>query len=190
MQERLGRLSPEQARAAAVEAGIPEYMADLSVFQILLKNPPVAAGVNSLLSTLIWKGRLDERLRELVIMRIGWTTGAVYEWTQHWRVALRVGMEPNDILGVKDWRAHEEYGPAERAVLAATDESLETGIISDETWAACREHVGGDDVLAELVVAIGNWTLFSNMLRTLRVPLEDGVEAWPPDGLGPADQSE
>jgi hypothetical protein len=77
MQERLGRLSPKQARAAAVEAGIPEYMADLSVFQILLKNPAVAAGVNGLLSTLIWKGRLDGRLRELVIMRIGWTTGAV-----------------------------------------------------------------------------------------------------------------
>jgi hypothetical protein len=36
---------------------------------------------------MLWHGKLDPRLRELVIMRIGWLTASDYEWTQHWRVA-------------------------------------------------------------------------------------------------------
>ena len=34
-----------------------------------------------------------------------------------------------------------------------------------------------------MVVAIGNWRLFSQLLLSLEVPLEEGVEAWAPDGL-------
>ena len=185
MSERIERLGREEAAAAAAEVGIHESLADIAVFQILLKNPGVAAALSGSLTALLWKGRLDPRLRELVIMRIGWSTGSMYEWTQHWRVATGIGMDEADILSVRDWRNHDDYGPAERAVLAATDESLSTGVISDDVWASCQEHVGGDDILIELVVAIGNWTLFSSMLRTLRVPLDEGLEPWPPDGLAP-----
>ena len=181
---RVPMLSPERAKAAAAEAGIPEYMADLSVFRIALHQPGVAAALNGMLHALLWKGRLDARLRELIIMRIGWVTGSTYEWTQHWRVASELGMTAEDICGVRDPAGHD-YGPAERAVLAATDETLQTGTISAETFAECRRHVGGDDVLVEMVAAIGNWRLFSQLLRSLEVPLEEGVEAWPPDGLAP-----
>jgi hypothetical protein len=41
--------------------------------------------------------------------------------------------------------------------------------------------------LIELVVAIGNWRLFSSLLRSLEIPLEDGVAPWPPDGKPPPD---
>lgn len=182
---RVPRLSPEEAKRAAADVGIPEMMADLAVFQVLLNNPQVAGALNGLLSTLLWKGTLDTRLRELLIMRIGWVTGSVYEWTQHWRVAAQLGVDPDDVLAVRDWRASNRFGPAERAVLAATDETLETGTISPETWAACAAHVGDDAQLVEMVIAIGNWRLFSSLLRSLEVPLEAGIEPWPPDGRVP-----
>jgi alkylhydroperoxidase family enzyme len=139
-----------------------------------------------MLTTLLWNGTLDARLRELVIMRIGWKTGSVYEWTQHWRVATQLGIDADDIVAVRDWQTSDRLGPAERAVLAATDETLDTGTISDATWSACVQHVGGEAQLIELVVAIGNWRLFSSLLRSLRVPLEDGIDPWPPDGASPA----
>jgi hypothetical protein len=40
-------------------------------------------------------------------------------------------------------------------------------------------------VLLELVSAVGLWRMVSTHLRSLEVPLEDGVTAWPPDGRGP-----
>lgn len=179
------RLDADVARAAAAAAGVPAMMADLSVFQVLLRNQKVAKALQDMLSALLWQGELDARLRELVIMRLGWATGSVYEWTQHWRVATGLGIPAEDLVAVRDWRAHGGFGPAERAVLAATDETLETGTISAATWADCERHVGGPAELIELVVAIGNWRLFSSLLRSLDVPLEDGVEPWPPDGRSP-----
>jgi alkylhydroperoxidase family enzyme len=183
---RIERLPAADAKQAGADVGVPEMMGDLSVFQILLRNPKVAAALNGMLRTLLWEGSLDARLRELVIMRIGWRTGSVYEWTQHWRVATQLGIDTDDILAVRDWAASDRLGPSERAVLAATDETLDSGTISDATWAACRDHVGGDAQLIELVVAIGNWRLFSSLLRSLEVPLEEGVQPWPPDGRAPA----
>jgi alkylhydroperoxidase family enzyme len=180
------RLLPlDEARSRAEKVGLPAMLAELSVFRIALNNPVIAKGVSELLLALLTNGRLDARLRELLIMRIGWVTAAEYEWTQHWRVARRVPMEPDDILGVRDWEAHGGYGAVERAVLRATDETLAHGFVSDETWRELRRVLDDDAVLFELIIAIGNWQMFANLLRSLRVPLEEGVEAWPPDGQRP-----
>jgi alkylhydroperoxidase family enzyme len=82
---------------------------------------------------------------------------------------------------------HDGFGAAERAVLAATDEVLETGVIDPGTWQACTEHVSDDpQVLLEVVAVIGLWRMVSTLLRSIDVPLEDGVLAWPPDGVVPA----
>ena len=186
MVTRIEMLSVEQAKAAAKECGIRESMAGLSVYRALLRHPQLASAVNHLLTTLLFTGnKLDVRLRELLIMRIGWTTGAKYEWTQHWHFAERVGLPPEDVIAVRDWRSSTHLGEADRAVLAAVDDTLECGKISDSVWAECVRHVGSPEQLLEMVIAIGNWTMFSQLLRSVEIPLEDGVKDWPPDGRIP-----
>ncbi len=181
---RIERLSEEQAREAAARAGLPEAMAPLNVFRVLLHHPELSGAIAGLLTMLLFRGKLDRRLRELVIMRIGWRTGSVYEWTQHWRVALQLDVSQADLLAVRDWR-NRDLGDAERAVLQATDDTLEHGAISAETWRACERVLPGREELLELVAAIGNWSLFSQLLQSLEIPLEDGVTPWPPDGERP-----
>ena len=181
------RLPLDVAKAAADEAGVPDYMAELSIFQVLLHHPVLARTLNDLLASMLWHGALDSRLRELVIMRIGWLTACDYEWTQHWRVASGLGVPANDLLGVRDWRAYEGFGPTERAVLAATDDLVRDGAVSAENWAACERELGSDrTVLIELVTAIGAWRMVASILHSLNVPLEDGVSSWPPDGRSPS----
>ena len=183
---RVPGLPPGEAKAAADEAAVPDYMAELSIFQVLLNHPPLARAINDLLATMLWHGALDPRLRELVIMRIGWFTGCDYEWTQHWRVASGLGVAPDDLVGVRDWRAYDGFGPTERAVLAATDDVLRDGAVSAESWAACERELKGDTtVLIELVTAIGAWRMVASILQSLQVPLEEGVSSWPPDGRPP-----
>ncbi len=185
MQSRVPMLAMEDSLNRGEEAGIPEPMAKLSVFRVLLQHPPVGKAIKQLLSTLLFNAKLDDRLRELIIMRIGWSTGSVYEWTQHWRVALALGVEAEDVLAVRDWRASNRFGAAERAVLAATDETLEHGEISKQTWAECEAVLKSAEERLELVAAIGCWSMISTLLRSLQVPLEDGVAAWPPDAVAP-----
>jgi alkylhydroperoxidase family enzyme len=89
---------------------------------------------------------------------------------------------------VRDWRGYDGFGPAERAVLAATDDVLRDGAVSAESWAACERELRGDTtVLIELVTAIGAWRMVASILRSLQVPLEEGVSSWPPDGRSPND---
>lgn len=186
MSERVPMLSVADAVSAAKVVGIREHMAGLSVYRILLRHPALATAVNQLLTTLLFTGnKLDARLRELLIMRIGWVTGANYEWTQHWHFARRINIPSEDILAVRNWQSSDRLSPADRAVLAAVDDTLECGAISDETWRACVEHVGTPEQLVEMVVAIGNWNMFSQLLKSLKVPLEEGVASWPPDGVQP-----
>src|SRR5271154_5870799 len=141
---RVPRLPVNEAKAAADEAGVPDYMAELAIFQVLLNHPALAGRLNDLLALMLWHGKLDSRLRELAIMRIGWLTASDYEWTQHWRVAQGLGVSADDLLGVRDWQSCAAFGPAERAVLAATDDVVRDSAVSAETWAACEREFGAD----------------------------------------------
>jgi alkylhydroperoxidase family enzyme len=183
---RVPLLPVDEAKAAADEAGVPDYMAELSIFQVLLNHPRLARTFNDMLATMLWHGALDPRLRELVIMRIGWLTKCDYEWTQHWRVASGLGVSADDLLGVRDWQGYNGFGPTERAVLAATDDIVRDGAVSPESWAACERELQGDTtVLIELVTAIGAWRMVASILHSLKIPLEDGVSGWPPEGQAP-----
>jgi len=182
---RIPMLDVDEARRRAAEHGVPENMAELAVFRVTLHQPGVAAALAKLLNELLWNGVLDARLRELIIMRLGWAGNSVYEWTQHWRVSRMLDIPEKDLLAVRDWRNAEHFGAPERAVLAATDETIENGEISDSTWAECRAVFDDDAVLVEIVAAIGNWHMFSALLKSLDIPLEEGVEPWPPTGETP-----
>jgi alkylhydroperoxidase family enzyme len=177
-------LDVDAALAAGSAAGVPDQLAELSIFRVLLRRERLAKATSDLLLSLLFGGSLDARLRELVIMRIGWRTGSAYEWTQHWRVATDLGVSPDDLLALREDEV-TALGPLERAVVAATDEALDGRRISDETMGDLRRHLD-DDAVLELVAAIGTWSMVSTVLRSLDVPLEEGVAAWPPEGVGPA----
>jgi len=182
---RVEMLDVDAARARARTLGLSEQLATLNVFRTLLHQENVAKAVAGTLTTLLFTGnRLDVRVRELIIMRIGWVTGSCYEWTQHWRVARGLDIPEADLLAVRDWASAKCFSALERAALAATDETLTDGHISSRTWSRLAKHLGAD-TLVELVIAIGNWSMFSQLLQSLDVQLEEGVEPWPPDGRVP-----
>ena len=182
---RVPMLEAAAAREAGERAGVPAQLAELSIFRVLLRRERLAKATSDLLLGLLFGGVLDVRLRELVIMRIGWRTGSVYEWTQHWRVALDLGVPEADLLAVRDGPTSAAFGAVERAVLEATDEAIDGRRIGDATMAELRSHLD-DDAVLELVAAIGTWSMISTVLRSLDIPLEDGVAPWPPDGVAPS----
>ncbi|MCS5604667.1 MAG: carboxymuconolactone decarboxylase family protein, partial [Alphaproteobacteria bacterium] len=82
---RVPMLGEEEARVIGKEVGVPSTMSGLNVFRIMSRHPILAGVVAKQLAMLLYRGNmLDDRLRELIIMRIGWRKGAMYEWTQHW----------------------------------------------------------------------------------------------------------
>lgn len=182
---RVEMLGASDARAAAEEAGIPAQMAELNVFRVLLHRPRTAKAVNDLLLSMLFGGALDDRLRELIIMRLGWATGSDYEWTQHWKIARETfGCTEAEILAVRDRADHAGLGPEAEAVLDAVEETLSDGAATESTVARCIELLG-EEATVELVVAIGAWRAISQLTRSLAIPLEAGVASWPPNGEDP-----
>ena len=124
MTSRVPMVSLERARELGEAMGMPARRTQSEAFRVVANNPGVARVAFGQLMQLLENNKFDTRLRELMIMRIGWVTGSAYEWTNHWRVATTAGIPPEDILAVRDWRNSERLTPADKAVLAATDECL------------------------------------------------------------------
>jgi alkylhydroperoxidase family enzyme len=180
---RVPMVSPERAREIGETLGMPARRTQSEAFRVVANSPGVARVAFSQLMQLLENNKFDTRLRELMIMRIGWVTGSAYEWTQHWRVATNAGIPPEDILAVREWRNSGRLTQADKAVLAATDECLAGKSISDAAWAEVARHVADPAQQVEFIIAMGNWMMFSLLFRNLRIPLAQGVAVWPPDGV-------
>src|SRR4051812_50230940 len=95
---RVPMMSPERARELGEAMGLPARRTQSEAFRVLANNPGVARVAYNQLIQLLENNKFDTRLRELMIMRIGWVTGSAYEWTQHWRGAHTPGVAPQDDL--------------------------------------------------------------------------------------------
>ena len=183
---RVPLLSAEQATDVGSSLGFFDLKSQLSIYRILLHQPEVAQRISDLMATLTNGTEIEARLRETIVMRIGWLRGGVYEWTQHWQLAPLFGVDQDDLLAVRDWEHDTRWSPAERAALRATDEIVTSGVMTDDTWAGCVEHFRSVRAQLELVMTIEAWTMLSGVAQCLHVPLEDGVDPWPPDGSAPS----
>ncbi|MEM7413445.1 MAG: carboxymuconolactone decarboxylase family protein [Myxococcota bacterium] len=183
---RVPLLSSEEAKRAAAEVELFELKANFSIYRVLLRQPLVAKRLSDLTDVLVGASHIDARLRELLIMRLGWANRGVYEWSQHWKIALlHDGIEKSDLLAIRDWEVHDHWSPRDRAAFRATDETLEHGVLSKETWSEVAQHFPTHEERIELVTIISCWKMLSDIMKTLEVPLDEGVEPWLPDGLEP-----
>src|SRR5438874_1102452 len=97
MTARVPMVSLERARELGEAMGMPARRTQSEAFRTVANNPGVARVAFSQLMQLLENNKFDTRLRELMIMRIGWVTGSTYEWTQHWRVATTTGIPAEHI---------------------------------------------------------------------------------------------
>jgi hypothetical protein len=81
MKSRLELVPVEEARRLGAEMGISEALASRSAFRILAHYPELPRRVFGLVRQLATRDKLPSRPRDLIIMRIGWTTASEYEWS-------------------------------------------------------------------------------------------------------------
>jgi alkylhydroperoxidase family enzyme len=173
-----------KAVALASEVGIRADLNEQPLWRALLHRERLAQAIYRLVTVQIFKSAIDPRLRELAILRIAWRTASEFEWAQHWRFAISLGLPEPDLLAVRDWREYSSFDARDQAVLAATDDVVELGWISDERWLALNKVLSGDEVI-DISFAIMTWSFVSSLLRTFAVPLPDHMDPWPPDGREP-----
>lgn len=118
--------------------------------------------------------------RELAILRTGLLCGCAYEWAQHVRVGLLLGLTEDQIQRVKSGPEAPDWSAADRVLLQAVDELHAQQTIKDETWLALGEVTGFDQrQKMDLVFTVGHYTMVAMILKSFGVPLDEGLEADP-----------
>ena len=112
--------------------------------------------------------QLDPQLRELAILRTGIVGDSRFEYSQHMKVARTVNIPEAKLAAIKGWTTSGLFSPAERAVMAATDELLSRNLVEDATFAELKRHLSDQQIL-ELFYAIGLWRMHGLITRALHL---------------------
>lgn len=147
-----------------------------NIFGTVANNPELLRQWLGFTTYLLTASTLEPRLRELVILRVGWLCRSPYEWGQHVIVGRRVGLTDEDLARISQGPEQEGWSPAEAAALRAADELVDRCTLSDDTWAAVTAFLTTQQVL-DLVFLVGQYRLVSSVLNALRIERDDGLDA-------------
>ncbi|WP_285567104.1 carboxymuconolactone decarboxylase family protein [Actinoallomurus iriomotensis] len=110
--------------------------------------------------TVIRKGPLDPKVRELVKIRASQMNGCLFCIDMHVHEALEIGETQDRVFQLTAWRESKLYSEAERAALAYAEAATELPSgVSDETWNAVTAAFKPEEVgyLVGQVAMINAW---------------------------------
>jgi len=155
-------------------------LGDLNIFRALAHHPKLLKRWLVFGAHVLNKSTLSPRHRELVILRVGWRCQSEYEFGQHTVIGRGVGISDDEIrlITQPDTSADTHWDAADRLVLSATDELLADYEISQPTWDEAAQILSTEQLM-DLVFAVGQYSITCMALKTLHVPLDEGVPGFP-----------
>jgi len=146
----------------------------IDVYRLLLHSPPLAETWFDHNNAVRWGTGLDGRLREMVIIRIGYLAHGRYVIGQHVpKLALGEGLTLGECEELKDWQASDLFSPRDRAVLAYTDAMTRDIEVPDAVFEPLREYFD-DRKIVELTVLIGTYAMHVRVFEALKLDPEQG----------------
>jgi len=123
---------------------------------------------------------VSKRIRELLILRVGWLRGAEYEFQQHVILGLRAGLTEAEIDRITHGPNAEGWDVVDATLLRATDELVADAYIKDETYAILAQHFNNEQLL-DIVFAIGCYEMLAMVFNSFHVPFEASLPLMTPE---------
>jgi alkylhydroperoxidase family enzyme len=144
----------------------------INIYRMLLNSPALAESWFNHSNAVRWRTTLDGRLREIIIIRMGYLVGSKYVLRQHVpSLALADGLTLAECDGLADWRDTQFFGARERAALAYADTMTRDIKVPDAVFAEVKRHFD-DRQIVELTVLIGTYNMNARVLEALELDLE------------------
>jgi alkylhydroperoxidase family enzyme len=177
------RISPaeppyEPAIAAVLERIMPPGVPPLTLFRTMARSPRVFAKMFA--GSLLDKGPLSLRQREIVIDRTTAQLGCEYEWGVHVAFfANKVGFTSEHVAATVTAGSDAAcWTPAEQALIALVDDLVDRRAIAEVTWTALTEHFDEVQIL-ETIALVGYYHAISFFCMGLKLPLESHAARFP-----------
>ncbi|MGP4002404.1 carboxymuconolactone decarboxylase family protein [Streptomyces sp. 8N706] len=147
-----------------------------NIFTTLVRHPELYERFMPFGGQLLRAGRLPGRVRELLILRTSYNTGAAYEWGRHVPLARAAGVTDTEIERVPHGPEAHGWAEPERYLLRAADELNRDARLSDSTWQALAVHHSAAELI-EITMLVGQYHMVAFFLNTAGVELDAGFEA-------------
>lgn len=122
---------------------------------------------------------LSKRIRELLILRIGWLRKSEYEYAQHIILGKRAGLTDEEVARVPDGPDAPGWDPIDADLVRAVDELNADAFIQDATWNRLSTHFSAEQLI-DLVYAVGCYETMAMMFNTFKVPFDKDLEPLDP----------
>ena len=159
--------APEQVREV-----LERLPVKLNVFRMMAQAETCFRPLLQLGTAILGRLALPARLRELVILQVGKSSPAPYEWTQHVPIARAVGASEEQIAAIDRGDLDAAcFDARERAALRAGAELLCTPRLSDAAFAELERHFSPREIV-ELLVTVGYYMMVARLLESTAVEID------------------
>lgn len=148
-----------------------------AVYRTFARHPKLYVPRQILSEYIRTKSTLSPRVREMLILRIGWRCQSAYEWAAHAPAGRRAGLT-NDQIQMLARSGYEGWTAADAAIVRAADELFDEDVISDATWKALDDQFDERQLL-DVLITTGGYRMVSMVLNTFGVPAELNSEPFP-----------
>jgi 4-carboxymuconolactone decarboxylase len=144
-------------------------------FAVWLRNSELCDSTLKLQEMFASRVKLERRLLELMILVAARLATAQYAWFIHEPYALKFGISPGIIQAIRERRTPDFTREDERLVYDLTQELKTTRTLSEASYAR-GVAMFGEQVMVELVTAIGFYAMVAMTLNAFAVAVPTGKE--------------
>ncbi len=163
----------EEARAI-----LSRWNPPFNIHKVLAHSPATLKNWVVFGNHILFDNLMGAREREIAICRVAWNCQSDYEWGQHSRVALKCGVTQEELIAICTGPGAPSWDARDRAILQAVDDIQRDWEIGEEAWAELARHYD-EATLIDFVFVTCQFILVSVVLKTFRVPLDEGLQGLP-----------
>lgn len=138
-------------------------------YRALLHTPGLASAWFDFNNAVRFQTGLDDRVREIVIMRVAALTDCEYVWRVHQaQYAAPAGVTPQEIEAMRVDGNPGVFGTRERALLAYVDAMTQDVAVPDDVFGNLRQHFSEREVV-DVTVLIAAYNMHTRVLKALDI---------------------
>jgi 4-carboxymuconolactone decarboxylase len=145
----------------------------------MLNHPPLAKAFLTFNHHVSITSSLSKRVREILILRIGWLRKAEYEWLQHVILGRRAGLTDEDIERITLGPDAPGWEPGDADLVRAVDELYSKACIQEATWTRLSA-VFSPQQLIDLIFCVGCYEILAMAFNSWSVACEASLTPMEP----------
>jgi 4-carboxymuconolactone decarboxylase len=150
----------------------------VNIFGTLAHHPHALQHGVALGGAFMFRSKIGDRRREIVIIRVARNTKCAYEYAQHLKLAPAWGLPAEQCVDLLRPEIGDGFDDFEKTIVRAVDELCANDVISDATWQRLASE-WDDQQMVELVMLAGYYRMLAGLLSSAGVEIDEGLEGFP-----------